>query len=53
MCVIRKWHLARFENKEVKAEVCGFSESIQGKIERGMKGHSLVCKVSGVGGICE
>ena len=46
--VIRKWHLESIEDKEVKlkyqnalrAEVSGSSESIQGKIARGMKGHS-------------
>ena len=51
--VIRKWCLERFDDKEVKLryqnalrpEVSGFSESIQGKIERGLKGHSLVSEV--------
>ena len=51
--VIRKWRLERFEDREVKlkyqnalrAEVSGFSESIRGKIEKGMKGHSLVSEV--------
>ena len=52
-CVIRKWLLERFKDKEVKlkyqnavrAEVSGFSESIQDKIESGMKGHSLISEV--------
>ena len=51
--VIRKWRLERFEDREVKlkyqnalrAEVSGFSESIRGKIEKGMKGHSVVSEV--------
>ena len=48
--VVRKWSLERLEDKEVKlkyqnairAEVSGFSESIQGKIDRSLKGQSLV-----------
>ena len=50
---VRKWCLERFEDKDVKltyqnalrAEVSGISESIRGKIEKGMKGHSLVSEV--------
>ena len=51
--VIKKLRLERFEDKEVNfkyqdvliAEVSGFSESLQGKIKRGMKGHSLISEV--------
>ena len=44
--VIRKWRLERFEDREaLRAEVSGFSESIRGKIEKGMKGHGVVSEV--------
>ena len=44
--VIRKWRLERFDDEEVKLKYqkalrAEFSESIQGKIERGLKGHSF------------
>ena len=52
-CVIRRWHLERFEEDEVKlwyqnalkAEVHGFSESVKRNLEGGMKGHDLVNEV--------
>ena len=52
-CVIRRWHLERFDEDEVKlryqnalkAEVHGFSESVKSKLEWGMKGYDLVNEV--------
>ena len=52
-CVIRRWHLERFDEDEInlryqnalKAEVYGFSESVKSKLERGMKGYDLVNEV--------
>ena len=51
--VIRRWHLGRFGDDEVKlryqnalrAEVNGFSESIMSKGEKGMKGQEMVNEV--------
>ena len=51
--VIRRWHLERFDEDEVKlryqnalkAEVHGFSESVKSKLEGGMKGYDLVNEV--------
>ena len=51
--VVRRWHLERFEEDEVKlryqnalkAEVHGFLESIKSKLEGSMKGHDLVNEV--------
>ena len=51
--VIRRWRLERFDEDEVKlryqnalkAEVHGFSESINSKLEEGKKGYDLVNEV--------
>ena len=48
--VIRRWHLERYDEDEVKlrshnslkAKVHGFLESVKGKLEGGMKGYDLV-----------
>ena len=42
------WYLLEVKFKyqnALRVEVSGFSESIQGKIERGLKGHSLGSEV--------
>ena len=50
-CVLRRWRLDRFENDEVKlrytlmAEVEGFKESVNCKMEGGVRGHDLVNEV--------
>ena len=51
--VVRKWHLEKFEDKEVnlkyqnalRAEVSEVSKGNRGKIEKGMEGNSLVSEV--------
>ena len=61
--VIRRWRLERFDEDEVKLrykdalkdEVHGFSKSVKGKLEGGMKGYDLVneVRINGVGEYCK